>query len=80
MDVSSVRILAEGNNFSLMGQVQHVSGSTGEITVTFPRPVPEGVPIYAQYKLTDILQKVEVYVNTSLGKYKAGEISLRVVK
>lgn len=80
VDVSSVRVLAEGNNFSLMGQVQHVSGSTGEITVTFPRPVPEGVPIYAQYRLTDLFQRVEVYVDTSIGKHKAGEINLRVTK
>lgn len=80
VDVSSVRILAEGDNFSLMGQVQHVSGLTGEITVTFPRPVPGGIPIYAQYRLTDLLQRVEVYVNTSLGQYKVGEVSLRVIR
>ncbi len=80
VDFASVKVLAEGNGFSAVAQVQFVDGATGEITFTFPRPVPEGVPIYAQYRLTDLFQKIEIYVNTSMGQKKAGEVNLRVVK
>lgn len=79
VDGSSVRVVADdGRGFSVPAAVQWVDGATGEITFTFSRPVPEGVPIYVQYRLTEISRRVSVYVETSRGRISAGEIQLRV--
>lgn len=79
VDASSVKVVADdGRGFSETAWVQWVDSSTGEITFTFPRPVPQGIPIYAQYRLTDIFQTIEVIVKTSVGDINAGQVNLRV--
>lgn len=79
VDASSVKVVADdGRGFSVAGIVQWVDSATGEITFTFPRAIPEGVPIFVQYRLTDIFQKISVYVETDKGRISAGEVQLRV--
>jgi len=84
VDPQSVKVIAEGNGFSEEGFVQWVEAATGKITVVFPRPVPEGVPIYVQYRVSDLFEKVKVYVNLVRdGKNEsiyAGEFNLHVTK
>jgi len=71
-------VLAEGQGYAEDGYVQWVDAATGEITVVFPRAVPEGVPILVQYRLTDFFEKVKVYLETSEGTYYAGAITLHI--
>lgn len=78
IDPSSVKVLAEGQGYAEDGYVQWVDAATGEITVVFPRAVPEGVPIFVQYRLTDFFEKVKIYLETSKGSYYAGEITLHI--
>ena len=78
IDPSSVKVLAEGQGYAEDGYVQWVDAATGEITVVFPRAVPEGVPILVQYRLTDFFEKVKVYLETSEGTYYAGAITLHI--
>jgi len=78
IDPASVKVLAEGQGYAEDGYVQWVDSATGEITVVFPRPVPEGVPIFVQYRLTDFFEKVKVYLETDKGSHYAGEITLHI--
>lgn len=79
VDANSVKVLSDdGRGFSVSCIVQSVDSSSGEVNFTCPRPIPSGVPIYAQYRLTDIFQKIEVWVDTDVGSVLAGTVNLRV--
>lgn len=76
---SSVKVVADdGRGFSVSANVQVVDSSTGDITFSFPRPIPAGTPIFVQYQLSDLFQKIEVYVETDKGEVLAGVVNLRV--
>ena len=79
VDANSVKVLADdGGGFSVSCVVQSVDSSSGEVAFTCPRAIPSGVPIYAQYRLSDVFQKIEVWVDTSVGSVLAGTVHLRV--
>jgi hypothetical protein len=79
VDPDSVKVLADdGMGFTVSCIVQSVNSSSGEVTFTCPRVIPSGVPIYAQYRLTEIFQKIDVWVDTDVGSVLAGTVNLRV--
>jgi len=79
VDPDSVKVLAyDGMGFSVFCIVLSVNSSSGEVTFTCPRAIPSGVPIYAQYRLTEVFQKIDVWVDTDVGSVLAGTVDLRV--
>jgi len=79
IDASSVKVVAKVGSDLIYCDVLNVNENVGEVDVQCSADVPVGSSIYVYYVLKEVLERVELFVDTSEGRKFLGTLNLRVV-